>query len=247
MSDDEPPPKAEDDGAEERFLASFADLMSLLVVFFVLLYSMSEIKREVFQALIETFTATFNPERPLIRQENSADERVEFVPYEVGEDLQYLFGVIGDHVKNDPQLDGVRINLLDDRIVLSLPGEGMFANKDGVSLTRKAREIFSNLGNFLKNIDNRLDIEVHNSDDVRIRGDFGNLWEYTTARARNISAYLESREYADNTAAYGMSSSRYIDLTLDLPEQRRLELQNRVDLIIRETTRGGMLGLRDIE
>ena len=76
--------------AEQRWLITFADLISLLLAFFVMLFAMSAVELETWKVLTNALSAKLDPahqrdaEKPLTRQ---ADDSVPLVQ---AADLDYL-------------------------------------------------------------------------------------------------------------------------------------------------------------
>lgn len=238
--DDSPPkPKKHDDSA---FLASFADLMSLLVVFFVLLFSMSQIRKESFLAVVESLAGKFNPERVVVQPRPSAEALVPMVIRQPATDLAYLFEILGDRLREDPQVEELMyITRLKDRLVVSILGQDMFEGA-GHDLTPLGVQSVSLLTEFMRRVDNRIDVNIHVEPGGADPDLYRNEWEMSLLRGRTVSKAFQERNLGRRVPVVGYGDSRFGDLTRDLPEERRQILANRVDVVFRAHTLDGALG-----
>ena len=106
-----------------NWLLTFADLIALLLAFFVLIYATQKIERAPWQALVKSLSQSLNPEHPLVEPHPSAETNIRLLAQARAIDLGYLEVLLTGVIAQDPSLAGVVLQQLDDRLVISLPGE----------------------------------------------------------------------------------------------------------------------------
>lgn len=105
------------DGHQPLWLITFADLIGLLLVFFVLLFSMSSLQTSKLQKI------TGGMPGPHIAARSNADALNHSMPdpqVEEGRDPGYLASVLKAKFANEPMLENLPITDLGDRAVISL-------------------------------------------------------------------------------------------------------------------------------
>lgn len=220
--------------ASAAWMLTVADLFSLMLTFFVLLYSMSVIQKDKWDAislsLMQRLQVVVDEEVPATTPSDFSILRADFT-YARG--LDYLKTVIERHFTAENGLDGILINHGDDRITLSLTSDTMF-DKGSASMTPEAQATMRRLGLFLSAIGNRITIEGH-TDPVPITTTaFPSNWELSMARGISVAHMLRQAGYPYTIDVFGLGSSRYGDLE-NLPPDQRDKLARRVDIIVRET------------
>lgn len=223
------PPKS-----DTAWMLTVADLFSLILTFFVLLYSMSVIEQERWQTISESLMQRLqvmrDDETPVTLTEDWQVTRAEFT-YARG--LDYLNKVITDRIGNLEGMEGIIITKGKDRITLSLASDSMF-DSGSATIKPHARPVLAQIGNFLSHIGNAVTIEGHTDPHPISTSYFPSNWELSMARAVNVANALREVGYPYSIDIYGKGSSRYADLT-NLPDDRREIMARRVDIIVRET------------
>lgn len=209
----------------------FADLLALLLTFFVLMFSMSSVQVSEWQAMVTSLSENLNPERANIKDFdwNKIDEALVFE--ETALSLDYLKNVFTEKMSREPILSRSTVTVLDDRLSISLPADLIF-ELGQAELEPDARIAMIELGEVLRSIDNEV-IVVGNSDLSPISGRFyPTNWELSLVRALLISKLIKSGGYGGDIEAFGNGSSRFGDLDESIPLDERYHLARRVDVII---------------
>lgn len=215
------------------WMLTVADLFSLMLTFFVLLYSMSVIQREQWDAISESLKQRLTQvitEEIQMPSENWEIPRANFT-YARG--LDYLNRVIGDRFEKAQGIEGVLITRGRDRITLSLTSDAMF-KPGSATIEPAAQETLRQVGLFLGNIGNAITIEGHTDPRPISNKSFPSNWELSMARAVSVANAMRSIGYPYAIDVYGLGSSRYETLG-DLSPEKRDQLSRRVDIIVRET------------
>jgi len=214
-------------------MVTFADLIMLLITFFVLLFSMSQVKTEKWRAVVEALSDRLNPASASAKIGPSAERNARrlFEPKLLG--LDYLDTLLAEKAAADPVLEQSIIQRLGERLVISLSGRALFA-PGSAQLAPDARAAIAALGGLLRYVDNRVDVNGHTLAGAEPSPIFESHWELSLARALAVAETLREAGLGQRITAFGLADSRLHDISRGLPEWRRRELARRVDVVLRE-------------
>ena len=196
----------------ERWLVSYADFITLLFAFFVVLYASSQVdKRRVGQlaAAIQVafqqlgvFSSTgsvpppiheelpreiqeFKPSSPCRTALIAGAETPVYATEDMAELRKQLQEVLAEEIKRDE----VVIRMGPDGLVLSLREAGFF-DSGSANVRLEAKATFSRIANMLRSDGHRLRIEGHTDSEPIHNERFASNWELSTARAIEIIRML---------------------------------------------------------
>jgi len=205
-----PPSDDEDDdegggGGAPGWLATFADLVTLLMCFFVLLFAMSSTQEESFKELVQSLKSALgvqqvpeagtreglsmpmpeSPEEEKEKKPEAVDEAGAMVQKEVDQivsDVRELvmFNQLGGMVKVEGDEMGATITISD--VVLFPPGESTMS-RDGLEIMRK-------IANVLAQFNYHIKIAGHTDNAPISTARFPSNWELSANRACEIVRYL---------------------------------------------------------
>ncbi len=229
-SDPPPLPRPPQRSASRAWLVTFTDLVSLMLTFFVLLFSMSSVQVDRWKEMIDTLSQSLNPSRETPTVEPTSQFNIRMVMRERAIDLDYLAAVLEERMSGDPLLGRGRIVRLPDRMVVSLPGDLLFAPNSAL-LSERARDALFQLGGVLRNINNQIAVQGH-TDPVPPAGDaYASNWELSVGRAVAVANALRRAGYPEDIAAIGFASTQFATLPPGDAAWRRA-LARRVDIAI---------------
>jgi len=232
----------EDQENSDRWLLTYADLITLLLAFFIVMYSMSRIDSEKFDAMKTQLSGILKGSRAVEKQVSSDDGPGAGL-LKVG-DLQMIQRKIADKFKlpqvTPPQASGSAFDRdLAEAVEVSVNERGMTIHiKDNILfepgsavLKSEAQEVLALVGDEIKGISNHICVEGH-TDNLPIKTDkFPSNWELSTARATNVVRFLvekrgfkpqrisargfgEFRPLASNVTREGRSKNRRVDVVV---------------------------------
>ncbi len=174
------------------WLATFGDMMSLLLAFFVLLFSFSSIQESKFQAAMASMQGALGvldtyPTVPI-------HDNFEHLP-----DMQRtLEGVkkkveeIKEHMEALKRSDEVKVSRNEEGLAIRLDSRFLF-DLSSATLRSEAFEVLDGVMGSLKDLPNEVRVEGH-TDNLPIKSSlFPSNWELSTARAAAIIRYFESK------------------------------------------------------
>ncbi|MCL2617581.1 MAG: flagellar motor protein MotB [Defluviitaleaceae bacterium] len=245
-------------GSAPDYLASFADLVTLLFAFFVLLFAMSSIDEERFTAMAAAFSSmTFVPTQgtspevfdlygngvmhmPTIAQVRNAnsnqratgttdDDRSQRAAEELAQMESDFRTYFAENSLTDEQIN---VEIEGIHLVITLPNNILFASGQA-QLNPGAMDVLSIVANALQMYpDNEIEIEGH-TDTVPINTpQFPNNWFLSTARALSVLQYLVYERGFDPTRPIALGRGEYIPVATNDTEEGRAA-NRRVEIRVR--------------
>lgn len=220
-----------DASGRSTWLVIFTDLVALLLTFFVMLFSMSNIQIDKWTEMIDTLTRTLNPAQTKITKIPSAKYNIATDIQRDAINLDYLVSVIGEKIKDDPFLAQARLVPLDDRVVLSFPGPLLFEGP-GAELRENSSQALFNLSGILQLVENQIGINSYVAPGtVTGVGGYASDWELSLARGAVIANAIRRGGYDAPVLAFGYGSARTPQLA-GLSGSLQRSLAQRIDIVI---------------
>lgn len=223
-----------DAGSQQRWLITFTDLIALLLAFFVMLFSMSAVEPEPWENMTNSLMAKLNPDFGWDSLAAMSDLDAESAPAENAADLDYLQAVLIDKIRNVPLLSQALLTRRADRLIISLQADSLFP-AGSARLSEDARIALYAMGDTLRHISNRVDVNGHTDPDPVHGTMYASNWELSVHRALAVANALASAGYTREIAAIGFAESRFDDAAAGLDQETRYRRARRVDVVIRET------------
>ena len=187
----------------------FADMMTLLLCFFIVALTVSSVDEARFTEVAESMTTAMG-KKPVARPE--AAEQVEAQPRipaqwrqtlksldEVRSDLEKRIGVHAEAVDLETRPDGVAVNLRG----------GVFFASGSADLTARARTVLQSMAPALTDIPYRVKVEGH-TDNIPISSSrFPSNWELSAARASAVARFfIDKGVPAERLEVVGLADTR---------------------------------------
>lgn len=197
-----------------RWMATFADLMSLLMCFFVLLLSFSEMDAQKYKLIAGSMKNAFGVQTEVIALKNPSgtDESKEITPEQAAEfEQQQMIEQIQELVA-ETQRD---INKLEDSLETEVQGGQLDIESGFRSITIRIKEqgsfnsgsadlqadfvnVMTKLRNVLKDVNGRISVEGH-TDNIDISTSrFPSNWALSSARALSVAHELMKEDVIPN-------------------------------------------------
>lgn len=195
----------EDTDNHERWLVSYADFVTLLFGFFVVMYAISSVNEGKYRVLSSTLTAAFESApksldpiqlgEPLL----AASPHLIDIPDETGYrdeddgDAELPFAVPEAEQELADQVDLEILSIAGDQqwLELSLDANVLFTGGNA-TLSAAAQEVLREMADYLSGFSNPLTIEGY-TDNVPASGRYRSNWELASARAAAVATFLVSQ------------------------------------------------------
>ncbi|MEQ8861318.1 MAG: OmpA family protein [Pseudomonadales bacterium] len=200
------PPLPREPAGDDRWLVSYADFVTLLFAFFVVMYAVARSNQVELAELSQTLSATFAAEPRALQPIQVGDPLLAASPHVVDSsaDPGYADQEPGDS-RIEPTvdrlqerfagLDGIetpRMASDKDWLEISLPSELLFAPGDA-SLRPDGEALLEELAAFLAEFDNPVTVEGY-TDNVPVNSSrFPSNWELSAFRASVVARFFEAR------------------------------------------------------
>jgi chemotaxis protein MotB len=215
------------------WLVSMADLVSILLCFFIMMFSMSSVDTEKWRGLA---IANTTDRLPVVDQPASEPAATKpLIPRASSEnaaDLGYLAAVIADKLASDPTLRGALLARSEDGLVIALPSQLLFT-AGSAALAHPARDSLVRLSGMLRTLDNRVEVRGH-GDPTPVRdGIFASNWELALARAAAVAAVIQQAGYSRPITAFGQAKASHDFIAAGHGEAASEDFARRIDIVIR--------------
>ncbi len=179
----------EDEGSSE-WLATFADLSTLLLCFFVLLFSISSVDNKKFQSIMNEIRFGLGVAVPISRVQGEGEKRggdavVDLLPKQknVASELEQI-------IKDEKLSNSTVVDLGDDGALLRIGGRVMF-DSGSAEINPKAYKTLDKIVDIARNNpDFHIDIKGHTDNLPISGGKFKSNWELSALRATTVLRYM---------------------------------------------------------
>jgi chemotaxis protein MotB len=231
--------KHEEHENHERWLVSYADFITLLFAFFVVMYSISSVNEGKFRVVSDSIKAALNPivsplstSTPFTIGDTKALTMSPTIEVAKEPAVRRLRQIMRS-LKNETHLEIIALKeLTNGDIVLTLPDTVLFRTGES-ALRSEARPFIQAISEVLIELDRYVRVEGH-TDNVPIATvQFPSNWELSATRAVTVVRVL-SEQYgvqANHLTAVGHADSR--SLTDNLTPENRAK-NRRVEIVVQE-------------
>jgi len=199
--------------SHERWLITYADLITLLMIFFVILYAMSQLDMKKYEVLAQSLHLEFlksdtvlelgtgvtgslhvskQPESPpqTAKAEDTEEERRRAAKLQMERDLQDLLRVIQSYIGDNHLQKDVFVEDTQKGIAIRLSDQFLF-DLGKADLKQDATPVLNKLGSLFKQLDNTVSIEGH-TDNLPIQpgGEFQDNWGLSAGRSLSVLRYF---------------------------------------------------------
>ena len=227
--------KKEKDNSE-RWMLSYLDFITLLMIFFLMLYAISNVDSNKSKALANSLKVGFNSgngQNVIAVSDNSSstpvvvDEESQVAEAEKLADVKKKV----DELVNNSELKGSVSTSIQERGLLISFNDSIFFNSGEATIKPDWQNKLVSISKVLNEIDNYIRVEGH-TDNVAINTDyFHSNWQLSSVRAANVVEFLitqggvspgrlssvgygEYRPIKSNDTEDGKSSNRRVDILI---------------------------------
>ncbi|HHY20899.1 MAG TPA: flagellar motor protein MotB [Bacilli bacterium] len=237
-------PQKRESGAP-RWMVTFSDMVTLILVFFILLFSMSVVDAEKFRAIAESFQQRnifeYLPSAiPFDGLDKNTDESPKN-PFDDGNfggqgevDMDELVKEVQSFLEAN-QLTDVISATKDDRGVVLVLQERILFETGEAEIISEAKPFLDKVGSLLKAIPNTVEVEGHTDSRPISNYRYPSNWELSGARASSVIRYIAGNHQLEQSRfiATGYGETRPV---VPNTSEENLQLNRRVVIIISDPT-----------
>lgn len=179
---------------------TFVDLLSLLLAFFVLLFSMSSVKSAGWDSIVESMGDQFRTKKveikALPKTNKNASETVDAL------NLFYLSALMKSEFLQDPLLQGGDIRVENRQLVIEFPATNLFV-PDSYRLKEDAQQMIKAMSIKLAQFPNSVIIEANSAENAPVYPPYSNARERALALARVTAASINNGGYSGPLTVVG--------------------------------------------
>ena len=245
-------PQADDhDEPDERWAVSYADMVTVLMCLFIVLFAVSNVDKGKFEQLANSLATGFGQEPAeggadtveglvippdKIHEDGAADltSRAE-IEYESLEELR-------ERMRQALAAQGLEDTVqfvIDERgLKVGLVGAETFFSDNSTTLTAKADAVLDAIGDVLTGVDNQVSVEGH-ADHRAPAAPFPTNWELSSGRSTQVARFLvehegvtggrvkatgfsDTRPLEQGDSADALASNRRVDIVVESSEQEQV-------------------------
>lgn len=211
-------------------MTTYSDMVTLLLAFFVLLFSMSSVDLQKFQAVMSSIQGNLGVLDGGLSI-SSDDYGFHTASSDAAiEQLIQLQGQLQEHIEERGLESSIHLEFEERGLIVRFADQ-VFFDLGQSDIKNEAHEILHNISPMLRDLPNPIRVEGH-TDNLPINTTrFPSNWELSTARATSVIRYLVEEEGFDplSLSAAGYGEYRPI-VDNETPDNRALN--RRVDIII---------------
>lgn len=214
------------------WLETYSDLVTLLLTFFILLYSMSTIDAQKYAAIVASFSKEMNPEVYYTGQGVTDDvtgEMNEIKEAEEIDDMDQLYTLLKTYVDENDLSGSVEVSKSEEYVFIRFSDDITFKGYSN-TLNQSGREILDVLATGLGLVDEYIEEVIIAGHTAAVENDKSNIDRtLSTDRANAVLQYLESKNIispakylaigyglyspiADNSTSEGRAKNRRVEI-----------------------------------
>lgn len=218
----------------ERWLLTYSDLITLLMIFFVVMYALSNVDANKFRAISDALSKALGGGGNMVQIHPGPSP--EATPFDLGNSasreesqMEEISQQIKEYLKNNNLSAKVSVATEERGVVVSFQ-DPVFFPSGSAEIIPSAVPVIQNVGRIILQIANNVRVEGH-TDNVPINNaSFPSNWELSSARATRIVKELIRVEFPPgrlSATGYGEYRPRAAN---DTEENR--QLNRRVDIVV---------------
>ena len=220
--------RAEDDENLDRWLLTYADLITLLLAFFVVMYSMSQIDNKKFGKVSDALNTILRGGSSVLRYQEEPTRNGHGL-LKLG-NLRMVQQKIEEKFKQLGKNETLQTEITERGLVVHILESTLF-DKGSAELKPRAMEVLDLIADLLQGRPNHIRVEGHTDDTPINTRTYPSNWELSSARATTVVRYF-SDNYAippDRISALGYGMYRPVSPNNSIENRAR---NRRVDVVI---------------
>jgi chemotaxis protein MotB len=219
-----------------RWLLTYADMITLMLALFIILFAMSTISRVKVQQFAKLVSAGFDNTWSVNQPPNGGTNDSQ--SFDASSNVPAIEKQLQEYVQKHNLQKQVQVHMDRRGLVITLLSDKSYYDSGSAELRPEAQHILDNIDTFLKKNKQLIRVEG-NTDNTPINtAEYPTNWELSLARAVGVTRYLVEHDGLDPTrvspAGYGEFRPRRPNDTDDNRQQNR-----RVDIVLLNATNVG--------
>lgn len=233
--------KAAESGGSGGWITTFSDLMSLLLTFFILLFSMSSLSSDKFSEASSSMSIAFSggnsgilpEEEALVSEQMEGYEKAENLNSaepEVPSELLELYGEMEQSLQEQGMDSTISINVDSEGIYLEVKDSILF-DSGSAKIVSTGKDTLNTLAEMINRVENEIIVEGYTDDVPMMSGKYESNWELSTARALSVVRYLSEEQNVAPTRLSARGYGEYHPIVPNDTNENRAQ-NRRVNIVV---------------
>lgn len=220
-----------------RWMLTYSDLITLLMIFFIVMYSMSQVDQTKYKQLSESLSIAMGGGKTIIGEDNNSsikNDVTQMDELDSSQDEEKKLEELKKKVDKYLQENGMSKNVstsIDERGLVISMNDTLLFDTGKADIRPEFQQELTEMGKILNQLGNYIRIEGH-TDNVPISNDeYSSNWKLSCDRASNVTEFLimksgiqpqklsaigygEYRPIADNSSEAGKAKNRRVDIII---------------------------------
>jgi chemotaxis protein MotB len=213
---------------DETWLIPYADMLTLLLALFIVMFAMSQTDNAKFRKVSEQFNIIFSSGTGILQEDGGGDTPLENSSIMEEDKMTEAKLSLEEEIKNKGYSDKVKVEINKDGLNISIQDAASF-NSGDAEVLKEFSPLLLQISTMLKKLDNDIKVVGH-TDNVPIHNDkFSSNWDLSSMRAINVMKFmidtgkLNARKFS--IQAYGEQMPKFDNSTVDgRAKNRRVEI-----------------------
>lgn len=222
-------------------MTTFSDLMSLLLTFFILLYSMSSVSAEKFEAAAKSMQSAFGGGESMIEGSTVVDIETEKITETSEEtidpELVKMYNEVVAFLEMKEMTSQASVEYDQDGIYVNIQESILFGSGSAI-IADSGKNTLNDLGELIQQFDNSVVIEGYTDNVPMNNNNFSSNWELSTGRALSVLRYLSEERNVDPTRLAAKGYGEYHPIVPNDSESNKAK-NRRVNIVLVYDRQGG--------
>lgn len=221
----------EEQGAGEppAWMLTFADLVSLLICFFVLLYSMKSVDETIWKKISGSFAGALNYSQKFKQVNPNNDSTTESERMVESDGMEYIQSILATKFDREGLIEFVTFkqDTETQELHIKVTGDVMFIN-DSAEITEKGEQIISFITETIQYLEHKVEIASYVAHDPQ-----GLAMQNSMMRSLSVRDYIQRKGNRKPIKVSGFGDAYYNSLKNVLPDQELRDKTVALDFIIK--------------
>lgn len=217
-------------GGGGGWMTTFSDLMSLLLTFFILLYSMSSVSAEKFNEASQSIQLAFNGGDSLLEGSTVVNTETETSEETVDPELVKMYNEVVQFLETKDIASQASVEYDQDGIYVNIQESILFGSGSAI-IADSGKNTLKDLGELIQQFENDVVIEGYTDNVPMNNANFSSNWELSTGRALSVLRYLSEESNVDPTRLAAKGYGEYQPTVPNNSEENRAK-NRRVNIVL---------------
>ncbi len=227
-----------DGDSNGNWMTTYSDMVTLLLAFFVLLYSFSSVDAGKFDMLVRGLKGRLG----VLDGGQTVSQAKLIESGLMGQgpgsmSMRGLYNVkaeVSEYIEEKNLEENISLSMDEEGLTIRFTGKVLFDLGEAV-LKRDAYSVLDRIGEFIKGVENEVVVEGHTDNWPIDNSRYPSNWELSTSRATNVVRYLIEKKRINPDRLSAAGYSKYKPIHPNDTRQHRA-LNRRVDVVLKRKT-----------